>query len=104
MKRLASSIALTLFVAAGALAQATTPDQIKSQPLRKFSMPQPKRIALANGMVIFLQEDHELPLIKGSATIRGGTRNVPADKTGMSTVYGQSWRTGGTTTKTGDEL
>lgn len=104
MKRLASSIALMLFVAAGALAQATTPDQIKSPPLRKFSMPQPKRIALANGMVIFLQEDHELPLIKGAATIRGGARDVPAEKAGLNTIYGQAWRTGGTTTKTGDEL
>jgi zinc protease len=103
VKRLAS-IALTLFVAAGALAQATTPDQIKSPPLRKFSMPQPKRIALANGMVIFLQEDHELPLIEGSATIRGGSRNVPAGKTGLHSIYGQAWRTGGTTTKSGDEL
>jgi len=27
---------------------------------------------LANGMVIFLQEDHELPLIRGTAQIRGG--------------------------------
>ena len=104
MKRLASIAAVMLFAAAGALAQATTPDQIKSPPLRKFSMPQPKRIALANGMVIFLQEDHELPLIKGSATIRGGARNIPAEKAGLHTIYGQSWRTGGTTAKTGDEL
>jgi zinc protease len=95
---------LTLLTTPGALAQATTYNEIKSPPLRKFSMPQPKRIALPNGMVIFLQEDHELPLIEGSATIRGGARNVPAEKAGLHTIYGQAWRTGGTATKTGDEL
>ena len=39
---------------------------------------------LANGMVILLQEDHELPLIRGSALIRGGERDVPAAKAGLA--------------------
>ena len=55
-------------------------------------------------MVLFLMEDHELPLIRGTATIRGGSRDIPAGKAGMAGIYGQSWRTGGTKTKTGDEL
>jgi zinc protease len=104
MKKLASIAVLLLMAATGAFAQATSVTQIQSPPLRKFSMPQPKRIALANGMVIFLQEDHELPLIKGMAMIRGGARNIPAAKAGLAGIYSQAWRTGGTTTKTGDEL
>ena len=103
MKRLAS-LALTLIMAAGALAQATSHTEIKTPPLRKFSMPQPKRVVLDNGMVIFIQEDHELPLVRGSAVVRGGSRDVPADKAGLLNIYTQSWRTGGTTTKSGDEL
>ena len=103
MKRLAS-IAVAVLMAANAVAQVTNHTEIKAPPLRKFSMPQPKKITLANGMVIFLQEDHELPLINGSATIRGGERNVPAAKTGLVSIYSQSWRTGGTASKTGDEL
>ena len=55
-------------------------------------------------MVIFLQEDHELPLIDGVARIRGGSRSVPADKTGLLDIYGEVWRTGGTKTQTGDQL
>jgi zinc protease len=55
-------------------------------------------------MVIFLQEDHELPLIDGSARIRGGSRNEPAAKTGLIDIYGEVWRTGGTKTQTGDQL
>ena len=57
---------------------------------------QPKRIELPNGMVIFLQEDHELPLIDGVARIRGGSRHEPADKAGLVDMYGEVWRTGGT--------
>jgi len=55
-------------------------------------------------MVIFLQEDHELPLIDGTIRIRGGSREEPADKVGMVAMYAEVWRTGGTQSKTGDEL
>ena len=78
--------------------------QIKTPPLPPFHPQQPTRIELENGMVIFLQEDHELPLIEGVARIRGGSRDEPADKAGLVTLFGQSWRTGGTKSKTGDQL
>src|SRR6266849_971169 len=48
--------------------------QIKAPPLPPFNPQQPKRIQLTNGMVIFLQEDHELPLVDGYVLIRGGSR------------------------------
>ena len=60
--------------------------QIKKPPLPAFHPQEPKRIQLANGMIIFLQEDHELPLIDGTAYIRGGARDVPAEKTGMTSI------------------
>jgi len=78
--------------------------QIKTPQLHQINLPQPKRIQLANGMVVFLLEDHELPLIRGTARIRGGGRDVAADKAGLVGIYGQSWRTGGTESKTGDQL
>jgi zinc protease len=78
--------------------------EIKTPPLRQIKVPQPKRVQLANGMVIFLMEDHELPLIRGTARIRGGSRDVPANKAGLVGIYGQAWRTGGTESKTGDQL
>ena len=55
-------------------------------------------------MVIFLQEDHELPLIEASARIRGGSRNEPANKVGLVELFGEVWRIGGTKTQTGDQL
>ncbi len=98
-----TTAALALF-AATALAQVADWRDIKTPPLRAFQVQQPKRIQLDNGLVIFLQENHELPLVSGTAIIRGGERNVPAAKAGMMDIYGQVWRTGGTATKTGDEL
>ena len=87
-----------------AAAQATEWQQIKIAPLPDFHPQVPKRIVLPNGMVIFLQEDHELPLIDGVARIRGGSRSEPAAKTGLVDLYGEVWRTGGTKTQTGDQL
>jgi zinc protease len=87
-----------------ATAQATSWQQIPIPPLPAFKPQQPKRIELKNGMVIFLQEDHELPLIDGTARIRGGSVNEPASKTGLVDIYSEVWRTGGTKTQTGDQL
>jgi zinc protease len=87
-----------------AAAQAASWQQIPIPPLPAFHPQQPKRIQLSNGMVIFLQEDHELPLIDGTTRIRGGSHNEPAGKVGLTDIYGEVWRTGGTKTQTGDQL
>jgi zinc protease len=87
-----------------AAAQATSWQQVPIPPLPAFQPKQPKRIQLSNGMVIFLQEDHELPLIDGTARIRGGSVNEPPSKTGLVDIYSEVWRTGGTKTQTGDQL
>ena len=78
--------------------------QIPIPPLHPFNPQQPRRVELPNGMVIFLQEDHELPLVDGTIRIRGGGRDLPPEKAGMAAIYSGAWRTGGTKSKTGDEL
>jgi zinc protease len=55
-------------------------------------------------MVVFLQEDHELPLISGTMFIKGGASSEPASKTGLISIYAASWRTSGTEKKSGDKL
>jgi len=79
-------------------------ERIKTPPLPEFHPQIPKRIVLPNGMVLLLQEDHELPLIDATMRIRGGSRLEPADKVGLVEIYGDVWRTGGTKDKTGDQL
>lgn len=78
--------------------------KIPIPPLHAFKPVQPRRIELSNGLVVFLQEDHELPFITGSVLIRGGSRDVPNDKVGLVSLYGQSWRTSGTARIDGDAL
>ncbi len=100
-------LALAMVLGLGApqlRSQATDWKKIPIPPLHEFKPQQPKRIALPNGMVVFLQEDHELPLISGTAVIRGGSREEPAEKVSLVNLYGQSWRTGGTKNRTGDDL
>lgn len=106
-------LALVVMILLGSSGQLSAQTQTSSpQPWQQIAIPklpafhpaQPKRFVLPNGMVIFLQEDHELPTIDGTARIRGGERSVPADKTGLTDIYGEVWRTGGTKTQTGDQL
>ena len=112
MKSLLTAIAFALVLTCSAsLLSAQTASHetstwktIPIPPLPAFHPQQPKRIELSNGMVIFLQEDHELPLIDGFARIRGGSVEEPANKTGLVDIYGDVWRTGGTKSQTGDQL
>ena len=103
MKRL-FVIVLTMFcLALPSFAQESWQD-IPLPPLPQFNPQLPTRVQLPNGMVIFLQEDHELPLIGATALIRGGSSSEPAQKVGLVSIYAASWRTGGTEQKTGDQL
>jgi len=110
MRRLASySFVLVSLLIGISILSTVTPAQtdwrqIPIPPLHSFQPKQPKRIQLPNGMVIFLQEDRELPLIDGTARVRGGSREEPASKVGLINIYGEVWRTGGTKTQTGDQL
>ncbi len=106
MTRRATFLAALWALAVPALTSGQAKDwrEIQKPALKAFTPQQPRRIALPNGLVIFLQEDHELPLIRGTARIRGGSREEPASKLGLVSLYGQVWRTGGTKTRTGDQL
>jgi zinc protease len=104
MKRIALILIAAALAIPSGIAQVTNWKQIPIPQLPAFKPQQPKRVELSNGMVIFLQEDHELPLIEGTARIRGGSVNEPANKVGLVDVFGDVWRTGGTKSKTGDEL
>jgi len=80
MKKLSLLLALTIGLCSAAVAQTQRQLPIPPiGPLPAFHPQEPKRIQLPNGMVIFLMEDHELPIIGGHASIRGGERDVPAD-------------------------
>lgn len=79
-------------------------EKIPIPTLREFKPQQPKRIELKNGIVIFLQEDHELPFVSGSVLIPGGAVDEDAKKAGLVDLYGQTWRTSGTAKMDGDAM
>lgn len=61
----------------------------------EFSPPEPERVVLENGMVVYLLEDHELPLITITASMRTGSWLDPSDKVGLAAMTGSVMRTGG---------
>ncbi len=79
------------------------PDEITYPPLR-FEPPQTQRTELANGIVLYLLEDHELPFVNLSAVVRMGSYYDPTGKEGLADLTGTVMRTGGTRSMTGDEL
>jgi zinc protease len=98
-------IAASLIGAALLPAQQSKPwEQIPIPKLHEFHPQQPKRIQLQNGIVVFLQEDHELPFISGAVLIPGGSRDEAPAKAGLVGLYGEAWRTSGTAKMDGDAM
>lgn len=40
------------------------------------------QVTLSNGLRVFLAEDHELPLVRGTLLMRGGQRAAPPSAVG----------------------
>ncbi|BCL35518.1 M16 family metallopeptidase [Nostoc sp. MS1] len=78
--------------------------QLQFAPLPEIKLPKYERFVLQNGLVVYLMEDHELPLIGGTAMVRTGSRWEPADKVGLAALTGVVMRTGGTKQRSGDDL
>ena len=60
------------------------------------------RHVLSNGVVAYLVEDHDLPLVNISTLVRTGTFLDPAGKEGVAALTGSQMRQGGTTSKTAE--
>jgi zinc protease len=80
------------------------PKDLKYPPLRPVQQPNVETFTLANGLRIYLMEDHELPLINGQACIRTGSVFDPPDKIGLAAITAAVLRTGGTKAKTGEQI
>ena len=101
---LAGALLASLIPMALSAQQAKPWEQIPIPALHEFKPHQPHRIELKNGVVLYLQEDHELPFISGSVLIPGGSRDENPAKTGLVDLYGQTWRTSGTEKISGDAM
>jgi zinc protease len=78
--------------------------ELKYPPLKTIKIPDVATFTLPNGMKVYLLENHELPLVRGSALVRTGNLFDPPDKVGLATITGMVLRTGGTESKPGNEI
>jgi len=79
------------------------PDDIAYAPLR-FDPPKAQRVELENGIILYMLEDHELPLVNLSAVVRAGSFYDPPGKEGLAELTGRTMRTGGTRSMAGDRV
>ena len=79
-------------------------DHLDFPSLPEIQLPQYERYQLANGIVVYLIQDRELPLVSGTALIRTGTRLEPAQKVGLAEITATVMRTGGTERYSPEEL
>ncbi len=105
-------LSLVLFVTIIAIAYpikatAQTPKhytELEFPPLPEIQLPEYIRYELDNGMVVYLAEDRDLPLITGTALIRTGSRFDPPDQVGLGQLTGALMRSGGTKSHSPEQL
>ncbi|MEM9486227.1 MAG: pitrilysin family protein [Cyanobacteria bacterium P01_F01_bin.116] len=79
-------------------------NELEFAPLGEIQIPDFERYELPNGMVVYLMEKHDLPLIGGTATFKAGQFMEPVGKTGLASMMGETMRVGGTVSYTPDQL
>lgn len=103
---------LFLVLALGFVLGATADDAAAKKPWENFKFPELGNITipdyerheLANGMTVFLLEDHTWPLVEGQVIVRTGAAYEPAHLVGLASTTGDVLRTGGTTNIGADQL
>jgi zinc protease len=90
--------------ASAALDPRFDPAKLTIPPLHPVKEVKPSRAVLANGLVLYLLENHELPVVRGQAYVKGSSLWEPADKVGLGGLTGEVMRSGGSAAHTGDWL
>jgi zinc protease len=106
----AAALAAGLLLCGGAVAvesggatRPRHPEDLKYPPLR-FSPPKPSEVALRNGLRTWVLEDPALPLVEGVLVIEAGGIDDPERAPGLAEAVGEVVRTGGTLSRTPEEV
>ena len=97
-------IVLTLGINHPASATPRYHTELEFPTLPEVKLPNYIRYQLPNGLLVYLIEDHEFPVVNGTAFVRTGSRWEPANQIGLASLTGRVLRTGGTKQHTGDEI
>ena len=103
-RSLACAFIAVFMLGACAAGPATMDPRTMHFPTQPLAPPQPKRVVLENGLVLYLLRDPEVPLVTVQALVRTGAVLEPADKVDLAEITGRAMRTGGTARHTGPEL
>jgi zinc protease len=108
--RTGAGLAALLMACGAALAQTAAPAGVPAHPRELTFQPldyaPPSRAqhrqVLSNGVVVYMVEDHDLPLVNVSVLVRGGAYLDPKGKEGLASLTGAQMRAGGTKTYTAE--
>jgi zinc protease len=85
-------------------AQVSADPRTMNFPPLTFQIPKTERVQLKNGMIVYLLQDHELPIVSLTAYLNAGSIYDPADKVGLAALTGAALRSGGTLQTPPDKL
>jgi zinc protease len=71
------------------------PDELEIAPI-DFKRMDVQSETLANGIPVYIFENHDLPLVRVAIRFRMGTRYLPVERFAASKLMGAVWRDGGT--------
>jgi zinc protease len=104
-------VALLGLLALVAVSPARAQDDAKFDPktlttpaLRRMQVPKPERYVMPNGIVVFLLESHDLPVVRARALFKSSPLWVPGEKAGLGDLTGEVIRSGGSAAHSGDWL
>jgi zinc protease len=80
------------------------PKKVDIPEMGKIKKIEPERFEMNNGIVVYLLENHDLPMVRGTAYFQASSTWDPADKVGLAGMTGEVMRSGGSTTHGGDWL
>jgi len=104
MLRTAAVAAIVMAVAAPLFAADWDPKTVQTPALRPIADVKPVRQVLKNGLVVYLLENHELPVVRGIAYARYSPTWIPDAKVGLGGITSEVMRSGGTAAHSGDWL
>lgn len=80
------------------------PRKLPVPPIGRIPAVKPERFVLPNGIVAYLLESHDLPVVKGTAYFSMSPSLVPMDRAGLPGLTGDVMRSGGSVAHSGDYL
>ena len=102
--RLFISTLIVCFIVLGSMPICAKPhEELTFEPIQ-FKPPVPQKHELSNGMVLYLLEDHELPVFDISGLVRTGSIYDSSDKVGLASIFASVMRIGGTISREPDAL